>query len=874
MSEFGAALRLQGAIGVQRALGIQRAIGRDLALGLVLATASTAPAPVAAQPKEPGADVVVTAAGDRYRADGLHRWLLGSHHRDLWAEPVRVEILALDEMAGGLIPLKTGGGMQTRSLRFLGADGREYTFRSVDKDPSAILDSIFHGTVLADVVQDGISAAHPFGALVAAPLLEAVGVLHVEPRLRVMPDDPALGAFRDEFAGMLGLIEERPDENEEGPSAFAGAHKIIGSEKLTERLDEGPDDRVDARAYLKARLMDVFLGDWDRHRGQWRWATFDEEGPRRWQPIPRDRDQAFSDFDGAATEVASLYAPQLVEFGPEYPSIVRLHWNARAIDRWLLAELDREAWDAVGEDVRQALTDDVIDRAVRRLPPEIHAIDGAELAATLKARRDRLPSAWTDFYRLLAQQVDVRATDVDEIVRVHRGDDGSVEVTVATSRTAAPWFRRRFLPDETKELRIHLRDGDDEVLVSGDARVGIDVHIVGGRGDDRYIVHGRGDGISLYDHEGDDVTVGAGAPPLDRRPFDEWSWAPDDKDQPRDWGRRTLPSFWSSYTSDMGPFLGAGARVERYGFRNLPYASAFELRGGFTPTLGKGRLELEGIVNRPGSSLFWTVDARLSGLDVLHYYGLGNRTAPGDEDFHRVDLARMSASVGVGVSPEPWLRLSADLRVRRSSTRDDDRFFSTLGSLYGDSDFTTLGIGGRLVFDPLRDDGRAGHRFKLTLDGVVHPAVFDAENAFGRAGGDVSALIASSPRPALSLAVRVGARQVFGRFPWHEAAFVGGGETVRGFSDQRFAGDAAAYASGELRVRVARPTLVVPADLGFFGFGDTGRVWVDEASPGGWHTGVGGGLYLQPVGQPYLARLGAAGSRESTKLFVTLGLPY
>lgn len=846
-----------------------------LALGVALATGLVTE-PVVAQPKATNPDVVVTAAGDRYRAGGLHRWLLGSHHRDLWAEPVRVEVLRLDEMAGGLIPLKTGGGMQTRALRFLGADGREYTFRSVDKDPSAILDSIFRSTLLADVVQDGTSAAHPFGALVAVPLLEAVGVLHVEPSLRVMPDDPALGPFRDEFAGMLGLIEERPDENDGGASAFAGAEKIIGSEKLTERLDEGPDDRIDSRAYLKARLMDVFLGDWDRHRGQWRWATFDAEGPRRWLPIPRDRDQAFADFDGAATKVASLYVAQLVEFGPEYPSIVRLHWNGRAIDRWFLAELDREAWDVVGEEVLGALTDAVIESAVQRLPPEIHAIDGPGLTATLKARRDRLPSAWDDFYRLLAEQVDVRATDVDETVRIRRRDDGSTEVTVAASQEgAAPWFRRRFLPDETKELRIHLRDGDDEVIVTGDAPPGMAIRIVGGKGDDRYVVHGRGDGISLHDHQGDVVVVGPGAPPVDRRPFDEWTWSPADSDQPRDWGHRTLPTFWSSYTSDVGPFLGAGARRERYGFRNLPYASAFELRGGFTPTLGKGRLELEGIVNRSGSPLFWTMGARISGLDVLHYYGLGNRTAPGDEDFHRVDLGRASASVGMGVSPEPWLTLTADLRVRRSSTRNaDGRFFSTLGSLYGDGDFTTLGIGGRLVFDPLRDERLSGHRFKLTLDGVLHPAAFDAESAFGRARGDVSALLASSRRPVLSLALRAGARQVFGRFPWHEAAFIGGGETVRGFSDQRFAGDASIYTSGELRLRLGRPKLVVPAHLGLFGFGDTGRVWVDEGSSGGWHTGLGGGLYLQPVGQPYMARLGAAFGEEATKLFVTVGLPY
>lgn len=114
----------------------------------------------------------------------------------------------------------------------------------MDKDPTAAHEIIFVGTVINDVVQDGISAAHPYGALVAAPLLEAAGVLHVDPVLRVMPDDPALGDFRAEFAGMLGLIEERPDDNEGDRTAFEGTVRVIAYDRLTARTEEGPADRA------------------------------------------------------------------------------------------------------------------------------------------------------------------------------------------------------------------------------------------------------------------------------------------------------------------------------------------------------------------------------------------------------------------------------------------------------------------------------------------------------------------------------------------------------------------------------------------------------------------------------------------------------
>jgi len=103
-------------------------------------------------------------AGASYKASGLHQWLFGKHYRTLWTTPIRVEVLDLGTFAGGLKPLKEGGGLQTQSLRFAGADGREYSFRSVNKDASKILPPDLRQTVAARIAQDQISAAHPVGA--------------------------------------------------------------------------------------------------------------------------------------------------------------------------------------------------------------------------------------------------------------------------------------------------------------------------------------------------------------------------------------------------------------------------------------------------------------------------------------------------------------------------------------------------------------------------------------------------------------------------------------------------------------------------------------------------------------------------------------
>ena len=831
--------------------------------------------PISARAQDTGR-TVVTAAGERYRAGWLHRGILGRHYRDLWTTPIQVEVLDLSTFAGGLQPLRTGGGRQTRSLRFVGADRREYSFRSVDKDPSSVLDSILRETVVDDLVQDGISAAHPFGALVAAPLLDAAGILHVDPQLRVMPDDPRLGVFREEFAGMLGLIEEHPDENEGERTAFQGTTRVIASESLTEHLDEGPRDRVDARAFLTARLMDLLLGDWDRHRGQWRWAIFDETEPRRWLPVPKDRDQAFSKFDGLATRLISLYMPQFVRFEEDYPSITRLHWNARALDRWLLAGLERPVWDSVGRALQASLRDDVIDDAARRLPPEIYALNGEELAGTLKVRRDNLDAAWDALYRVLVTKVDIQATNAAEVVVVDRSVPGQVLVTAAVPTISSePYFSRRFDQAETREIRIYLRNGNDRVVFGGGDETNILVRVIGGAGDDRFEFASSAPWVRLYDSEGTNTVSGSEAPRLDTKPFQEWVWSEEDRDQPRDWGRRTLPIFWTRYSSDLGPFLGGGARLEGFGFRRRPYASAFDIRGGFAPVLLKGRLEIDGRLNRENSSLFWALRTRISRLDVIHYFGLGNTTTSGGQSFHKVDQTQASLELGLGFSSSPRWSLRGGLLIERSSTGENpDRFYETLGDIYGGGRFTQGGVTVSLTLDPLVDRERTGNRIRISLGGAFFPELYDVERSFAKAGAEVSALLAPSPSPVISVALRAGAEQVWGRFPWHHAAFLGGTSTIRGWEEQRFGGDAAVFGSAELRLRVWRPRVVVPASFGVFGFADAGRVAVDGASPGGWHSSVGGGLWFQPVRQPYLVRAGVGVSDEATKLFVVLGLLY
>jgi len=551
----------------------------------------------------PRAESTVVVPDASYAAGPFGRLIFGEHYRTLWATPIRVPVLSLGTFGGGLRVTARGGSMQTKALRFSGADGREYVFRSVDKDPAQSLPPDLRDSYAKQILRDLISAEHPGGAVVVARLLDGVGVLHATPQLVVMPNDSSLGTYRAEFAGMLGWIEIRPtQESDQGPG-FADATRLVSSQKLLERLASHPDEQVDARAYLKARLIDIFVGDWDRHAEQWRWARFGDKRGDQWQPIPRDRDWALVRLDGLAWSIARFAYPypQFVSFERRAPDITWLTWNGRFLDRRFLAALDRPAWDSVADALGKTLTDSVITDAVRTLPPELLALSGLDLTRTLEWRRDHLAEFAAEYYRILAGDVDVHATDTGELVTVERIDDRFTDVTSqALSKSGAPRarlsFHRRFDATETGEIRIYLHRGDDRVVVRGasSASGATLIRIIGGGGTNTFVDSTRGGidaaRVRIYDANSSsriESQRGASAdrsgytPPPSKRWFDP----------PRDWGERWRPWPWIGYTPDLGLFVGGGPLLEHYAFRSDPYAFRMSLRVGYAAGVGRWRAE-------------------------------------------------------------------------------------------------------------------------------------------------------------------------------------------------------------------------------------------------------------------------------------------
>ena len=125
-----------------------------------------------------------------------------------------------------------------------------------------------------------------------------------------------------------------------------------------------------------------------------------------------------------------------------------------------------------------------------------------------------------------------------------------------------------------------------------------------------------------------------------------------------------------------------------------------------------------------------------------------------------------------------------------------------------------------------------------------------------------------------TLALRAGGIRIWGRYPFFEAAFVGGRGSLRGFNSHRFLGDASLYGGAELRLALGSYTLVLPGRWGVFALGDAGRVYLEREASSRWHTAAGGGLWLAFLDRRSTLTFTLARSPERTRLYAQAGFHF
>lgn len=342
-------------------------------------------------------NVQVTAAAYYDSRSDFYNRFFGKKYRELWNTPVTAPVLRVTDSINSFICHKIGGGLQSITIDLKDQDSKIWTLRSIDKDQSKAIHPLLRYTIVRPIVRDEVSAMNPYGAFVIDDLSEAAGIPHTNPQLVFVP---YLKNFREDcqwrMAGRLALLEEELDEpGWENHPKFLNAEVIIDTEDMFEALADQPDYNIDSISYLKARLFDILISDWDRHEGQWVWALKDNI----FYPIPVDRDMVFYLFDdGWANKLFLFFNNKFQSFRPNFKEVSGYLKNSQSLDLRLLKGVPEEAFIKQAELLQNNLTDQEINLAFKDYPPAIYKKAGKQHATILKQRLAKIKIAAKDFF--------------------------------------------------------------------------------------------------------------------------------------------------------------------------------------------------------------------------------------------------------------------------------------------------------------------------------------------------------------------------------------------------------------------------------------------------------------------------------------------
>ncbi len=822
-------------------------------------------------------DSTITIASNiKYLATGIKQSFLGKHYRPEWVTPVKMPLLDLGTEKGGLVPYKKGGGKQTTSLKLRNEEGREYSLRSVNKDPTSVLPVSLQKTFARDLLQDQISAQHPYGAVIAADLAGSVGVFHTNPKLVYVPNDPRLRQYQDEFSNMVAYFEEDADEDHSDVASLGFATNIVGTEKVLERKRNDHDNQVDEQEFARARLLDMLIGDWDRHGGQWRWVeTKSGDDNRSFRPVPEDRDVAFFKADGIIPWLASRRwaIRNFQNFGYDFGDYKGLNLSALTTDRTFLSSVTRAQWLALAQEMKSILTDSLIEEAVRKMPPEVYPLSGPEISAKLKSRRDLLPEVADKYYLHIAEDVDIAGSDKREKFEINRLSDGGTDVTVRKINKQGEvkkiLYHRKFNYKETEEIRIYGLGGDDVFELTGHTKNGAMIRIIGGEGKDTIVdksyVKGWVRRTKIYDD-----TLGGNYIVYGPESEDKTEDYPEVNIYDRDNYRLSYfgPRLSVEYNEDDGLFLGGGVLYRNHKFRKEPYASEHYLRANYAIATKAYNIrydaEYKQILN---DKLDLGVKAAIYGPQYqINYLGMGNETTQNlNIRDYRIRLSRILVSPTFNTGYSRFVRMGIgplydQYRVQRNAS-------PYLESILDDSEFGVdrfVGIRGFLNLAAVSTPVNPRIGLKWLTEFSYNHQLNGQKMNFGQVASEFMFYIGPRLPFQVTIAARIGGAHNFGDFPFYQANTLGGLENLRGYRRTRFAGRSSIYQNTELRVELFKFNVYLfPGKFGVIGLVDHGRVWADGEESSKIHRGIGGGIWVDVLRQVVVSGTYTKGEDES-----------
>lgn len=793
----------------------------------------------------------------------------GEHYRDMYSKNIKVKVATLDTLYGGLEIVRKGGGHQTKSLRLRKKDGRELNMRALKKSATQYLQTVlfkdkqikddFEKTNVEGLILDFYTSAHPYAFLAVPELSKAANLLHTNPKLYYIPKHKYLGEYNAEYGDELYLIEERPEDNYSEKRTFGFADDIESTHDIIEKIRKDEKYKIDESSYIRARLFDMLLGDWDRHEDQWRWAQFDQaNGDKIYKPIPRDRDQVFSNFDGGLLSVMRFLssATQQLQVYDDDIDKGDIEWMNKAgvkLDRILIQQASMDEWVKQAKFIQENITEDVINRAFSALPKEVQDKTLKEIRVHFTNRKSNLDKIAERYFNFLSGLVILTGTDKDDFIDIQRLPKNETRITISRNKDGKRGeqiVNRVFDRNITKEMWIYGLDDKDKFKVTGKGKNLIKIRLIGGQNNDSYnIEHGKR--IKIYDYESkpNELVAKNGA---DVNFTDFYNFNIFDYKKHNFSAGAFTPII--GFNPDDGFLAGISVKNTRYGFERNPFTARHQFRFGYYFATQGFDLNYNGEYNIAQQWNFH-VNARFTSNNFArNFFGFGNETQNLDDqldlDFNRVKTSIYEVKVGLlkkGAfgSDFGFRAIFEGIKLDDTANRFITLFQPNTNSEFYDRTFFG-GLEGVFKYESFDNKINPSRGMEVNFELGAKTEFGNSDQTFGFAETHIGFYNSLSTNRKLVLKTDIRSQLRFGNdIIFYQAANIGGQTGLRGYRTERFTGQNSFVGNADLRYSFNEiKTRTAPLQIGIFGGYDLGRVWARNENSSIWHNSYGGGLWV------------------------------
>jgi hypothetical protein len=792
----------------------------------------------------------------------LYLGLWGKHYRNYYGTKVAAPTVLIDTLFGGLTPIKTGGGHQSKSLRLADKNGKEYVMRALRKSATQYLQAVafknqyiegqYDNTYTEGLLLDIYTTSHPFAPFTIGKLADAIDIYHSNPILYYVPKQNGLLHFNEFFGNEMYMIEEHASDGHGDLKSFGYSNELIGTDDLLKNLRKSDDYSVDEDTYIRARLFDMLIGDWDRHEDQWRWATFKNKKKTTYKPVPRDRDQAFSKNDGAILGFLTRAIPALKlmqVYDEEMRNIKWFNLEPYPLDMALINTSTYKNWELQVAFIQQNITEEIIDDAFKNFPKEVQDKTVLEIKKKLIGRLKNLPKIAKKYYKHLSKYAVIKGTDKDNWFDIERLENGETSVkiyNIKNGEKGTEIFSKTYSKKQTSEIWVYGLDDKDVFKVFGFKNNLIPVRIIGGQNNDDYSIE-NGKKVIVYDFKTKKNSFKNNTAKL--KLVNDYETNIYNYKKIKYSQNQLIPSIGSN--PDDGFKIGINNTFTVYGFERNPFTQQHTLNGAYYFS-NKGfdisyNAEFANVINN------WNflIETKFTSPNYsINYFDFGNETTNFEDDFnenyHRVRLSTY------GLNPSlKWVgRLGAHLKfggifesIEVENTAN--RYINTLN--YQQDNRKTY-VGAKTSYSYENYDNNVfptlGMSFLVESGWMQNINNQHENNAFIKPSLAITYKLVSNKKIVFATKLK-GNILIGDTFEFYHAASIGGLDGLRGYRNQRFIGNKSFYQNSDIRFNIKNvKTELVPLQIGLFTGFDYGRVWLKDEISNDWKTSYGIGFWV------------------------------